>query len=446
MAEFLQFPKDFLWGAATAAYQIEGAASEDGKGPSIWDTFSHTPGKIITGETGDVACDHYHRYEQDIALMQSLGLNAYRFSVSWPRILPNGRGQVNPAGLDFYDRLVDALLAAGITPFLTLYHWDLPQALQDQGGWPNRDTCAAFAGYAEVLAGRLGDRVRHWMTHNEPLVTVMAGHWFGMHAPGLRDPVAASHTAHHLLLSHGLAMQAIHAAAKQPAQVGIVLNLHPVYPASGAEEDQTAAKRAETRSLTWMTEPLFNGAYPVEQLLAIGIEPPVIEADDLHIIAQPMDFLGVNYYSPHRAAGAAGKTSQERLPGAEYTAMGWEVYPPGLHDLLIWLHQTYKLPPVYITENGAAYDDVLREDGTVEDEARRRYLEGHFCAAHASIQEGVPLRGYFVWSLMDNFEWAYGFSKRFGLTYIDYASQTRHIKQSGHWYREVIARNGLDRA
>lgn len=443
MAEFHQFPEGFLWGAATASYQIEGAADEDGKGPSIWDTFSHTPGKIITGETGDVACDHYHRYQQDVALMQSLGLKAYRFSVSWPRVLPTGRGQINQAGLDFYDRLVDTLLAANITPFLTLYHWDLPQALQDQGGWQNRDICVAFADYAQVVAARLGDRVEHWMTHNEPMVTITAGYGYGMHAPGIRNPEVMAQVGHHLLLSHGLAMQAIRSTARRKPQVGIVLNLHPVYPASDAEEDVAAAKRAEVRSLTWLTEPLFKGTYPTEGLQAIGIEPPAVQSEDLSIISQPMDFLGVNYYSPHRAAGSAGKVAREERPGAEYTAMGWEVYPPGLHDLLTWLHQTYAIPLLYVTENGAAYEDTLREDGTVEDEARQRYLEGHLCAAHAAIQEGVPLRGYFVWSLMDNFEWAYGFSRRFGITYVDYATQERHIKQSGYWYREVIARNGL---
>ncbi len=443
MTEFYQFPAGFLWGAATAAYQIEGAANEDGKGPSIWDTFAHTPGHILTGETGDIACDHYHRYQQDITLMQTLGLSAYRFSVSWPRVLPTGRGQINAAGLDFYDRLVDGLLAAGITPFLTLYHWDLPQALQDQGGWLERETCQAFADYAQLLAARLGDRVQHWMTHNEPIVTVMAGHWHGSHAPGIRNPEIASQVAHHLLLSHGLAMQAIHATAKRQAQVGIVLNLHPVYPASQSEEDLAAAQRAEVRMVTWLTEPLFRGTYPIEGLLANGIKPPAVQGDDLAIISQPMDFLGVNYYSPHRAAGSAGKEARELRQGAEYTAMGWEVYPPGLHDLLVWLHRSYTIPALYITENGAAYDDELHADGTIDDEARRRYLEDHLCAAQAAIQEGVPLKGYFVWSLMDNFEWAFGYSKRFGITYVDYPTQTRYIKNSGYWYRDVIAQNGL---
>ncbi|HEY7126999.1 MAG TPA: GH1 family beta-glucosidase [Ktedonobacterales bacterium] len=443
MAEFQQFPAGFLWGAATASFQIEGAANEDGKGPSIWDTFCKVPGAIFTGDTGDVACDHYHRYREDVALMQELGLGAYRLSISWPRIFPTGRGQVNIKGLDFYDRLVDTLLEAKITPFITLYHWDLPQALQDQGGWQNRETCHAFAEYAEVVVDRLGDRVQHWITHNEPYVTTFIGHMIGHHAPGLHEYEAGGQIAHHLLLSHGLALPAIRAASKVQAQVGITLSLQPVYPASQHEADVAEAAHTRARVYNWFLQPLFLGTYPEEALQGYDLPSPKIEDGDMELISAPIDFLGVNYYSPFRVASSLSGSS-DRRPGAEYTEMGWEVYPEGLRDLLVQINQDYAPPALYVTENGAAFDDVLGEDGTVNDEARQRYLEGHLCMAHEAIQQGVPLKGYFVWSLLDNFEWTFGYSKRFGVVYVDYESQQRFIKQSGNWYGEVIARNGLD--
>jgi beta-glucosidase len=441
MADFLQFPAGFAWGAATAAYQIEGAVNEDGRGPSIWDTFSHTPGRTLNGETGDVACDHYHRYPQDIGLMKELGLNAYRFSIAWPRILPAGRGKVNQAGLDFYDRLVDGLLAAGIDPYVTLYHWDLPQALQDQGGWLNRDTCKIFADYAHIVASRLGDRVHHWMTHNEPLVVAYFGHWMGFHPPAMHDPTAAAQVAHHLMLSHGLALSALRDTAGSQTQVGIALALQPVYPASDSELDLAAARREELIWLKWFLDPLFLGTYPVDDMEVAGLTPPTIEAGDLELISQPMDFLGVNYYTRNIARGSAASGGIEE--GPEHSTMGWEVFPDGLRVLLERLHRDYKPKTIYITENGAAFEDTLRDDGTVEDEQRRRYLQRHFTAAHQAIQAGVPLRGYLVWSLLDNYEWTFGYSQRFGIIYTDYATQERHIKKSGYFYREVIAQNGV---
>ena len=444
MPEFLQFPTGFAWGAATAAYQIEGAVNEDGRGPSIWDTFAHTPGRTLNGETGDIACDHYHRYPQDIALMKELGLNAYRFSIAWPRILPGGRGQVNQAGLDFYDRLVDGLLAAGIDPYVTLYHWDLPQALQDQGGWLSRETCKAFADYAEVVAGRLGDRVQHWMTHNEPLVVAFFGHWMGFHPPGMTDPAAATQVAHHLLLSHGMAQAALRAAGGSQMQVGLAQALQPVYPASDSEQDLAVARREELIWMKWFLDPLFLGTYPFEDMELAGLGRPTIEAGDLELISQPMDFLGVNYYSRNIARGSASSSSIEEE--AEHSTMGWEVYPDGLRVLLERLHRDYKPKTIHITENGAAFEDTLRADGTVEDEQRQRYLQRHFSAAHQAMQAGVPLRGYFVWSLMDNYEWTFGYSQRFGLIYVDYATQQRHIKKSGYFYQGVIAQNGVTRA
>jgi len=443
MADFLQFPKGFVWGAATAAYQVEGAANEDGRGPSIWDTFAHTPGRTLNGDTGDVACDHYHLYVQDVALMKELGLNAYRFSISWPRVLPTGRGVVNMAGLDFYDRLVDAVLVAGIEPYVTLYHWDLPQALQDQGGWLKRETCQAFADYAQVVAARLGDRVHHWITHNEPLVVAQHGYWTGFHPPTMQDPAAAAQVAHHLLLAHGLAMPVLRAAGDRQTQVGITLNLHPVYPASDDPADLAVARRDEFIYLKWFLDPLFRGAYPLDEMQAQSMDYPAVETGDLELIAQPIDFLGVNYYTRMIARGSAGASEEDAQ--AEYTTMGWEVFPDGLRVLLERVQRDYAPRAIYITENGAAFEDTLREDGTVEDERRRSYLQQHFCAAHAALQAGVPLLGYFVWSLFDNFEWTFGYLQRFGLIYTDYPTQQRYIKKSGYFYRDVIAQNGVPR-
>jgi beta-glucosidase len=441
----LHFPDNFLWGAATAAYQIEGASDEDGKGESIWDRFSHTPGKVLNGTTGDVACDHYHRWRVDIALMRELGLQAYRFSISWPRILPAGVGAVNAAGLDFYDRLVDELLEAGIQPFVTLYHWDLPQALQDQGGWASRATVAAFANYVDVVARRLGDRVKHWITHNEPWCIAFLGHSMGEHAPGIRNGPALA-VAHHVLLSHGEAVPALRASSPG-AEVGITLNFSPAYPASDSAEDRAAALRNDGQFNRWFIDPLYGRGYPADMVALYGTLMPEIQPGDTERIAAPIDFLGVNYYNRsvirHDPSAPMLQIGHVK-PEGEYTEMGWEVYPEGLRALLVRLQRDYAPARMYITENGAAYPDAIAPDGGVHDEPRIRYLAGHLAAAHAAIGEGAALAGYFVWSLMDNFEWAWGYSKRFGIVYLDYPTQRRILKDSAEFYRNVIARNGLE--
>ena len=401
------WPADFLWGAATASYQIEGAWQEDGKGESIWDRFSHTPGKVKNGDTGDMACDHYHRWPQDIALMQELGLAAYRYSISWPRILPSGRGAVNEAGLDFYDKLTDGLLAAGIQPWVTLYHWDLPQALQDTGGWANRDTAAAYADYAEIVARRLGDRVTGWITHNEPWVVAFVGNLFGEHAPGLHDLPTALRVTHHLLLGHGLAVPRIRAAVPG-ATVGITLNLNHAYPASDSPADQAAARRSDGISNRLFLDPLFHGQYPADIITELGAAAPPVESGDLEIIHTPLDFLGVNNYfrSVVKDAPDSAMLRTEMVkPEGEYTTMGWEVYPDGLRTLLERLHRDYPMPAYYITENGAAFPDTVEADGSIHDDRRRAYLQGYIAAAGQARAAGVPLKGYFVWSLLDNFEW-----------------------------------------
>ena len=434
------FPSDFLWGAATASYQIEGAWNADGKGESIWDRFSHTAGKIEDGSSGDVACDHYHRYPEDIALMRQLGLKAYRFSTSWPRVLPAGQGRVNPAGLDFYDRLVDRLLGANIQPFLTLYHWDLPQALQDGGGWLNRATCYAFADYAALLVKRLGDRVRFWTTFNEPAVVMYLGYGMGIHAPGLEDFTTVYQAGHHLLLAHGLAVQAMR-AINPTIQAGIVLNHWIADPPSDDPADVAAAELAWQFQETFFPDALFKAHYPQYLYDGDGKALAAVQPGDLALIAQQLDFLGVNSYSRH-VIGAQGRVHP--VPGSEYTEMDWEVCAPALRRLLNKLNHEYKLPPLYITENGAAFKDVVSPDGKVHDERRLEYLRQHFIQARLAMQDGVDLRGYFVWSLLDNFEWAYGYAKRFGIVHVDYATQARTIKDSGAWYSRVIADNAVD--
>lgn len=435
------FPADFLWGAATAAYQVEGAWNAAGKGESIWDRFSHTPGKVLDGDTGDTACDHYHRYRDDIALMRQIGLKAYRFSVSWPRVLPDGRGMINPAGLDFYDRLVDSLLGANIQPFITLYHWDLPQALQEAGGWTARETCYAFADYAALLAKRLGDRVRAWTTFNEPAIIYWLGYGIGIHAPGIQDRKASYQAAHNLLVAHGLGVQALRGI--DPAfQVGIVLNLWPAEPATEAPEDSAAAEQAWQMNGTLFLDTLFRAHYPPALLQAMGADAPQAHPGDLALAAQKLDFLGINYYS--RAMVNAQQQRLEKVEGSEYTEMGWEVHAPALRRLLVRISREYHLPPLYITENGAAFADQVSPDGKVHDLRRLEYLRQHFIQARLAMQEGVDLRGYFVWSLLDNFEWAHGYSKRFGLVHVDYATQQRRLKDSAAWYARVIAENGLE--
>ncbi|MDQ2807142.1 MAG: GH1 family beta-glucosidase [Chloroflexota bacterium] len=435
------WPADFLWGAATASYQIEGAWQEDGKGESIWDRFSHTPGKVANGDTGDVACDHYHRWPQDIALMQELGLAAYRYSISWTRILPTGRGAVNEAGLDFYDKLTDGLLAAGIQPWVTLYHWDLPQALQDNGGWANRDTAAAFADYAEIVARRLGDRVSGWITHNEPWVAAFVGNLFGEHAPGLRDLPTALRVTHHLLLGHGLAVPRIRAAVAG-AKVGITLNLNAAYPAGDSPADQAAAVRSEGISNRLFLDPLLRGSYPADIVMELGEAALPVQAGDLAIIHTPLDFLGINNYfrSVVKDAPTSPMLRTEMVqPEGEYTTMGWEVYPDGLRVLLERLHRDYPMPAYYITENGAAFPDSVEADCSINDDRRRAYLQGYIAAAGQARAAGVPLKGYFVWSLLDNFEWGHGYNQRFGIVRVDFATQERTIKASGQWYRELPA-------
>ncbi|GAB7050972.1 GH1 family beta-glucosidase [Catenuloplanes indicus] len=449
MREFAALPPAFVWGAATSAYQIEGAVSADGRKPSIWDTFCRVPGAIDNGDTGDVAADHYHRVPEDVALMKRLGLDAYRFSIAWPRIVPDGRGQVNAAGLDFYDRLVDQLLAAGVTPFATLYHWDLPQALQDRGGWPERDTAYAFADYAAVVAARLGDRVTDWMTMNEPLCSAWIGHLDGAMAPGETSLARAVPASHHLLLAHGLGMAAVRAHSPRPAEVGIVLNLSPIEPASDRPEDVAAARRADGHTNRWWLDPVFGRGYPADMVATYGIAPPVHDGD-LEAIAAPADFFGLNYYFRQLIADApeapAPHGRQVPVDGALETAMGWEVYADGLEQLLLRVTREYGAEKIYVTENGSAWADTPGADGTVEDKQRTAYLEDHLAACASAVAQGAPLAGYFAWSLLDNFEWAYGYDKRFGLVHVDYDTQVRTIKNSGHRYAEIIRNHRAETA
>jgi beta-glucosidase len=437
------FPRDFLFGTATAAYQIEGARDADGKGESIWDAFCRQPGAIATGENGDIACDHYHRWREDVALMRELGCDAYRFSISWPRVVPDGSGAVNEKGLAFYDQLIDELLANGIRPFVTLYHWDLPQALQERGGWSAPETVAAFGRYADVVARRLGDRVRDWMTLNEPEVVAYLGHYEGVHAPGLRDFGTAVNVSHNLLLAHREAAAAIR-AAHAGARVGIALSMSPCEPASDSQADVDAATRVDGYLNRWFLDPLFGRGYPKDTLELY--RPYFDRGSELDAYDGTLDFLGVNYYFRRVVRAGAGPLRAEHveLPGAKRTAMGWEVHPTSLRDLLVRLHRDYPVRTLYVTENGAAFDDVVGD--RVDDPARVAYLATHFAAAASAIAEGAPLRGYFIWTLLDNFEWAYGTSKRFGVVHVDHATQRRLIKASGEWFRRLIAIHGEGRA
>ena len=445
-SSIITFPEDWVWGAATAAYQIEGATREGGRGPSIWDTFSHTPGKTTHSETGDTACDHFHRYPEDIALMRELGLSAYRLSVAWPRIFPTGTGRPNPAGLDFYRRLIDDLHAAGISPYVTLYHWDLPQALQDRGGWGNRDTARRFGEYAHTVAVALGAGVHHWFTVNEPWVAAFLGHWTGEHAPGERDFHLALRAAHHLLLGHGEAMTALRAEMRADDQAGIVLNLTPCYPAGDGNADLEAADRIDGFANRWFLDALCRGRYPAEMEQLYGDMMPAIEDGDMARISQPIDLLGVNYYTRSVVEhDPARPPLQARLvvpASAPVTATGWEIYPRGLYDILTRVRDDYAPARLLITENGAAFDDSV-VNGQVDDERRQAYLHDHLLEAYRANEDGVPLRGYFVWSLLDNFEWAWGYSKRFGLIYVDFATQERIIKRSGYWYAAAARENGI---
>lgn len=441
------FPPDFLWGVATSAYQIEGATREDGRAPSIWDRFAATPGKTLRGESGDVADDHYHRMVEDVELMARLGVGAYRFSVAWPRVLPEGRGAVNAAGLDFYDRLVDQLLSRGITAAPTLYHWDLPVALDDEGGWLNRATAEAFAEYAEVMAQRLGDRVDLWITLNEPWCAAFLGYAAGVHAPGHTNAQEAVTAAHHLLLAHGLAVPRIRAHMKPGARLGATLDFSPFYPADQDEETLREADKRDRARNRWFMEPICTGHYPPRLFEDHGLEPPPMRDGDMAIISAPLDFIGVNYYSrgivhsPNGGGVLAGEQDRrpaEHIPGHRYTEMGWEVFPEGLTTLLARLHRDYTPPALIVTENGAAFGDQVEADGSIHDVERTEYLRDHIAALAEARRQGVPLVGYFVWSLLDNYEWAEGYSKRFGIVYVDYETQQRTVKDSGWWYADFL--------
>ncbi|MFE2102327.1 GH1 family beta-glucosidase [Streptomyces sp. NPDC059468] len=433
-------PHDFLWGTATAAYQIEGAVAEDGRSPSIWDTFSHTPGKIANDDNGDVACDHYHRWRDDLGLMRQLGTNAYRLSVAWPRVIPDGTGAPNPKGLSFYDELVDALLEADITPSVTLYHWDLPQVLQDRGGWPERATALAFAEYASTVAERLGDRVKSWATLNEPSCSAWIGHLEGTMAPGWTELTAAVRASYHLLLGHGLATQAIRAAAPD-AQVGIVNNLSTVHASTDRPEDLAAARRHDGHVNRWWLDPVHGRGFPADMVETYGVELPQ-QPGDLETIAAPLDWLGLNYYFPAYVAddpaGPAPRVRAVHRPDVPRTGMDWEIDANGIETLLLRLTEEYGARKIYVTENGSAFPDVVRPDGAVDDPERQDYLERHLAACASAARKGAPLAGYFAWSLLDNFEWAYGYAKRFGLVHVDYPTQTRTIKGSGHRYADII--------
>jgi beta-glucosidase len=445
VAASADFPEGFLWGVATSAFQIEGAVAADGRGPSIWDTFSHTPGRIRDGDTADVACDHYHRYPEDVRLMADLGVGAYRFSAAWSRIQPDGRGAPDQRGLDFYRRLTDELHEHGIAPCLTLYHWDLPQALEDAGGWLNRDTAERFAEYAGHVATALGDRVPLWITLNEPFVQAAFGYALGFHAPG-RNLLGSSFPAtHHLLLGHGRAVQALRAALPAGPQVGVTHSLLPAWPATDSPEDWAAASRLEDLQIHTYVSPVLRGTYP-DRLAELypGADLGVIHDGDLATTAAPLDFLGVNYYSPNVVKAAAPDNPLgfefAPLPGVEVTSFGWPVVPEAFTELLTSLRTWYgdALPPIYITENGACYDDEPDAKGFVQDDERISYVERHLAALRASMEAGVDVRGYFLWSLIDNFEWAEGYSKRFGLVRVDDPTQARIPKASFGWYRDLI--------
>jgi beta-glucosidase len=448
----LAFPPGFTFGAATAAYQIEGAVDVDGRGPSIWDTFSHTPGRTFEGHTGDVAVEHYTRYRDDVALMADLGLSAYRFSVAWSRVLPEGAGRVEPRGLDFYGRLVDELLSHGVDPWLTLYHWDLPQALQDRGGWTDRDTAARFADYAGVVHDALGDRVRHWSTLNEPMCSALLGHQSGQHAPGERNAVSAARAVHHLLLGHGLATQVLRQQGAD--HIGVTLNFTPMTPATDRPEDVDAARRLDGQQNRMFLEPIVHGAYPadVEKDLASAGAPLPVQEGDLAVIAAPLDWLGVNYYFEQTVqVGTRAADLPTAFIGAEdvveldpvgpTTTMGWGVSPGAFTRLLLWLRDQAPGLPLVVTENGSAWPDEMSADGAVHDPERTDYLLRHLEAMTRAIDQGADVRGYFAWSLLDNYEWARGYAQRFGLVHVDYTTQQRTAKDSARAYSEVIRRH-----
>ncbi|HLJ99150.1 MAG TPA: GH1 family beta-glucosidase [Streptosporangiaceae bacterium] len=434
------FPGDFVWGVATSSYQIEGAVAEDGRLPSIWDTFSHTPGKVRDGDTGDIACDHYHRWRDDIALMRTIGVDAYRFSIAWPRVQPGGDGPVNGAGLGFYDELVDVLLAAGIAPYPTLYHWDLPQALQDRGGWTNRDTAERFAEYAGLVAAALSDRVTQWTTLNEPRCSAWIGHLEGRHAPGISDIHVAVPASYHLLLGHGLAAQAVR-AQRADARIGLVHLLSPCEPASALPTDVAATVRYDGHANRWWLDPVHGRGFPADMLRVYQAELPV-KAGDEEAIATPLDWLGVNYYTPSVIAddpdGPPPFAREVSADGARRTLLDWEIRAEGLERVLVRVSQDYGTSRIVVTENGSAWADTVTGDGRVHDPERLRYLREHLAACARAAERGAPVAGYFAWSLLDNFEWADGYRPRFGLVYVDFDTQRRILKDSGAGYADII--------
>lgn len=434
-----QFPDDFVWGVATSAFQIEGAATQDGKGPSIWDSFCRRSGVIADNTNGDVACEHYTRWASDLDMIANLGVDAYRFSIAWPRVQPTGAGAWNEKGLDFYERLIDGMLDRNIKPYLTLNHWDLPDALQADGGWANRETVHRFVEYAEGIQVRMGDRLASITTHNEPWVMAVLGHETGVFAPGVKSRATAAQVSHHLLLSHGLAVQALRAQGSK-AKLGIVLNLSPMHPATASAADHAKAQLEDGRLLRWYMDPLFKASYPQDVLDDLGTDAPRMQASDLKDISAPIDFLGVNYYS--RTVVSADNSWRPGTSGFEVTEMDWEVYPEGLTELLLRIHRDYPAPPMYVTENGGAFKDVL-ENGQVHDLQRTDYLRQHIAAVAVAMRQGVRMDGYMVWSLMDNFEWASGYEKRFGIVHVDYATQVRTLKDSALWYRDFLKQSKL---
>jgi beta-glucosidase len=435
---------NFFWGAATAAFQIEGATREDGRGESIWDRFAATPGKILTGETGDLACDSYHHYDEDIALMRELGVNAYRLSIAWPRVIPTGDGAINEAGLSYYDRVINALRAANIEPFVTLYHWDLPQALQDRGGWANRATIDAFVRYVDVIVSRLGDRVTYWATHNEPWCISILSNEIGEHAPGLHDRKIALQVAHNLLVAHGKAVPVIRQRCPN-GKVGIVLNFTPAYPATDSAADERATRLTNDHVNRWFIDPLMGRGYPISGWEAYGTDIPRIAPGDMETISVPLDFLGVNYYTRSVVHDPTDDSNARVLNQRDnnVTDRDWEIYPQGMEDLLTWLHSEYQLSEVFLAENGASYNDTVSSDGRVHDPKRIDFLRQHLETLLRAINAGIPVHGYFCWSLLDNFEWAFGTSSRFGLAYTDFTTQQRIIKDSGYWYGRVARANAL---
>lgn len=430
----MQFPKHFVWGVATSAFQIEGVASADGKGPSIWDTFCRQPGAIADASNGDIACDHYHRWEADLDLIASLGVNAYRFSVAWPRVQPLGSGDWNEAGMAFYERLIDGLTSRGIAAHLTLNHWDLPDALQPAGGWAQRDTVARFVDYACEIGRRFGSRLASITTHNEPWVIATLGHETGIFAPGIKSRATSLQVAHHLMLSHGLAVQALREQGCK-ARLGIVLNLSPVQPVTDSEADHNKARIDDGQLVRWYMDPLFKGSYPADMLAHFGVDAPRTEPGDLEHICTPNDFLGINYYT--RSMASAGEPWDATRGGLALSDMGWEIYPEGLTTLLLRLHADYPVPPMYVTENGGAFKDALT-DGVVHDADRTAYIASHIDAVADAMKQGVNMEGYMVWSLLDNFEWASGYAKRFGIVHVDYATQARTLKDSARWYQDFL--------